>query len=425
MRALCVVLVVSLSVVSCGGDAAVSDGTGDWVGSVSTEGSVTTVRNEAGSQWGGPAILAEEASIGVEVGAPEYMLGSPGGLFATDEEIYMIDSQVPIVRAYDWQGNHLRDYGGAGQGPGEYEYPGSVLVGRDGRVYVSESGPSPRINVYSREGEAVDTWRWSNGTTRISPGTLIMQHDGALFARAYLYPENSTDFEDRITGMQQVGPEGGVGELIEMPDLEVERIQISVDGNERTVAYSPGQVSTFTPAGAWVVGDNSSYAFEIHYPDGRIVEVERFWEPVAIDAGHRDYLTRSMTSSVRRFEDIPDWSWSGSTIPEHKTAYYSFYPTQGNRLMVVRELASHRVEGCDVTFDLNVGPEEDCYPPERAWDMFDLEGNYLGEVLRPDYPHLYTPFWRDDMLLLVVENEAGVMQVKRFRFQLPGESDTP
>ena len=38
---------------------------GTWVGTITTEGNVTTVINEAGSVWGGAATLVEEASIGV------------------------------------------------------------------------------------------------------------------------------------------------------------------------------------------------------------------------------------------------------------------------------------------------------------------------------------------------------------------------
>lgn len=426
MRLFCALLVGLFPLTACGGSAASVDGTGDWVGSVSTEGNVTTVRNEAGSKWGGPATLVEEASIGVDVGPPEYMFGSPFGLFATEDEIYVIDTQVPALRVYDWNGVFLRQIGGVGQGPGEYERPGAVLVGVDGRVYVSESASSPRINVYSRSGESLETWRWTDSTTRMSTGTLIMRHDGALFTRAYFYenfPPVSPD--DRIIGMQQVGRDGGIGELVEMPDLAVERIEMTVDGNSRAVRYSPTQISAFTPAGAWVVGDSSSYSFEIHYPDGRIVRTERFWDPVAIEADHREYITRSTISSVRRFNDLPDWSWNGSEIPDHKPAFYLFTPTQGNRILVVSEGPSHRLEDCDTTFDLNTGPEEDCFPTDRVWNMFDLEGNYLGEVPRPTYPHLYAPFFRDDTVVMAVENDEGVMQVKRFHFQLPDKGEVP
>lgn len=422
MRHLCTLLLLVLAISSCGGDALVADGTGDWVGTVSEEGTVTTVRNEAGSKWGGPATLVEEMSIGVETGPTEYMLGGVGGLWVTDDEIYVIDSQVPAVRVYDWNGKHLRDIGGVGQGPGEYERPAGILVGPDGTIYVNEGGGDSRINVYSKDGETLETWRWSPGRIRISGGQFVMRHDGAIFTRASMYPPGEVpNFDNRTTGMQQVGRDGAVGEMIEQPDLGVERLEIKVnDRVTRGVPFGPGQVSSFSPTGAYIVGDNSSYAFEIRYPDERVVKVHKYGEPVPISADEKAYLRRTTTSSVRRFNDKPDWSYSGP-IPDYKPAYYSFYPTQGNQVLVVREGPSRLVEGCDVNFDLNEGPQEPCYTPDRAWDMFDLEGNYLGEVLRPDVGRLFLPFWRDDILLLVVEDELGTMTVKRFRFQLPGE----
>jgi len=222
--------------------------------------------------------------------------------------------------------------------------------------------------------------------------------------------------------MQQVGRDGAVGEFMEMPDLGVERLTIAIDDRRtRGVPYGPTQVSAYSPAGAWIVGDNSDYSFEIHYPDGRLVRAHRYWDPVPIEADHADYLRRTTIASARRSE--PDFNWNGSEIPDYKTAYYAFYPTRGNRLLVVREGPSHLVEGCDPTFDLNEGPADDCYRPERVWDMFDLEGNYLGEVIRPQFARLWTPFWGDDLLLLVVEDEIGTVMVKRFRFRLPGVAE--
>jgi hypothetical protein len=54
--------------------------------------------------------------------------------------------------------------------------------------------------------------------------------------------------------------------------------------------------------------------------------------------------------------------------------------------------------------------------------MFDLDGMYLGEIERPDVPALYTPFLRGDTMWAMVEDDAGVMKVKRYRLVLPGES---
>ncbi len=53
--------------------AANSDGT--WVGTITTEGNVTTVVNESGSVWGGTATLVEELSVGVDPGADAYVNG--------------------------------------------------------------------------------------------------------------------------------------------------------------------------------------------------------------------------------------------------------------------------------------------------------------------------------------------------------------
>ncbi len=63
-----VALAVIVAAASCAPaeEAAESDGT--WVGTITTEGNVTTVVNESGSVWGGTARLVEEASIGVEFG---------------------------------------------------------------------------------------------------------------------------------------------------------------------------------------------------------------------------------------------------------------------------------------------------------------------------------------------------------------------
>lgn len=424
MRFLSLILALMVPIAGCGGENARATGEGAWVGEVSTEGNVTTVRNLAGSKWGGPAHLVEVGSIGVETGAPEYMLGSIRGFWVTDDEIYVIDGQVPAVHVYDWDGVYLRDIGGPGQGPGEYERPSGVLVGDDGRVYVSDGG-GDRINVYAHDGESLETWRWSAEASVSMGGELTMRHDGVLLTSAYLLPSPEEMMAGGViqltSGVQRIGPNGAEGDFLPMPELEVERIQIKIDDRRtRTVSYSPGAISAYSPTGVWIVGDNSDYSFTIHYPDGREVRVQRYWEPVPISADHRDFIRRSTIASARR--TAPDFDWNGSEIPEHKTAYYSFYPTQGDRVLVVREGPSHLLEGCETTFDIAVGPEEDCYPPERIWDMFDLEGNYLGEVQRPRYAHLYVPFWRDDVLMLSVEDDLGTVMAKRFRFQLPGES---
>ncbi|MCH7824022.1 MAG: hypothetical protein IH849_04410 [Acidobacteria bacterium] len=72
-----------LSLTACATQEEAVDPEGTWVGTITTEGDVTTVVTESGSVWGGTATLVEEASIGVEAGADEYMFGSVAGIWIT------------------------------------------------------------------------------------------------------------------------------------------------------------------------------------------------------------------------------------------------------------------------------------------------------------------------------------------------------
>ena len=69
-----------------------------------------------------------ELHIGVEEGAPEYMLTHVGGaLRLADGRIIIADRDNLELRFYDSKGRHLKSAGGRGQGPGEFEYLWSVL----------------------------------------------------------------------------------------------------------------------------------------------------------------------------------------------------------------------------------------------------------------------------------------------------------
>ncbi len=64
LRSIVAASVVGLAVVACAPQESATDTDGTWVGTITTEGNVTTVVNESGSVWG-DVELVEEASIGV------------------------------------------------------------------------------------------------------------------------------------------------------------------------------------------------------------------------------------------------------------------------------------------------------------------------------------------------------------------------
>lgn len=193
-------VVLCLAAAGCGGGPGVADDTGEWIRETTTEGNVTTIRTLGGSVWGGTARLEEEASIGVEQGPEEQMLGRGAGLAAGDDAVYVLDSQLPAVRVYDMEGNHLRDVGREGQGPGEFTQPMDVAIGPDGRIFVRERA---RVAVFTPEGEPGDTLPIDSGFHSSTPMTVT--HDGEIH-----FPDLvDHDAEARGLGARHAPPEPG------------------------------------------------------------------------------------------------------------------------------------------------------------------------------------------------------------------------
>lgn len=74
------------------------------------------------------------------------------------ERLYVVDiggvsSENHRVRAFDARtGAHLFDIGRRGAGPGEFNLPRDLAIGKDGRLYVVDGG-NFRVQVFSREGQ--------------------------------------------------------------------------------------------------------------------------------------------------------------------------------------------------------------------------------------------------------------------------------
>ena len=98
---LALLLVMSLLVVASSGCSAGSTSEGRWQQETTTDGNRKTVHTFSGSIWGGKGHLVEEASIGAAEGPDEYLLGSVMSLYAANNQILVLDRQVPTLRVYD------------------------------------------------------------------------------------------------------------------------------------------------------------------------------------------------------------------------------------------------------------------------------------------------------------------------------------
>jgi DNA-binding beta-propeller fold protein YncE len=92
---------------------------------------------------GGPKMFDRLSSVTVE----------PDGSRIYVTEIGGVQSENHRVRVFDAvKGDHLFDIGKRGTGPGEFNLPRDLAIGKDGRLYVVDGG-NFRVQVFDREGK--------------------------------------------------------------------------------------------------------------------------------------------------------------------------------------------------------------------------------------------------------------------------------
>jgi hypothetical protein len=408
-----------MATAACGGASDAGSSAAEWVGTVTTEGNVTTVVNESGSVWGGDVQLVEEVSIGVEAGEDAYMLGSVGAVWATDDEIYVVDRQVPALRVYDMGGRHLRDIGAEGSGPGEFRRPDSLAIGPQGRIYVRDYD-NDRIMVFSPDGEEAGTLPLA-GNFRTSTG-IVMTVAGVLYSYQRI---PSDDPEERTYGMVPRSLDGDTaGEPIPRPELEAPQgSSLSARSESMSIGmgvpFAPGVQWVVAPSGAVIAGVSDEYSFEIRYPDGAVTRVVRIDDPVPVDSAEADWHRKRITAQMRGY--VADWSWNGDDIPEHKPAYTRFLPDHSGRIWVARPGPGKHVEGeCDENPQADQERGASCWGESTIWEVFDDEGRFLGGAEVPDTLNAYSPTYiRDDVFIAALTDEMGTPMVKRYQLVYP------
>jgi hypothetical protein len=393
-----------------------------WQASIETVRSVTTVRTLSGSVWQDTAILCEQASIGAVEGEEVYLLGNVVGVAAHGDRIYVLDEQVPVLRAYDFHGRHVRDIGRKGDGPGEFRNPAGVGVSCDGLIFVHD-GSQGRISVFTADGEFVETRRTRPFNTYVPP--LKVSHDGIPYIPELMNPADPIHLWK--TAMVGYGPNGPVGDTLAPPEFAYEPPRLPAQG-ERSVSYNivpfaPRLVWTMTPSRATVAGVPEDYRFQVRHADGKTTLIEKAsWEPVPVLADEAAWHRRFMTVMNRAVE--PGWVWNGPPIPEHKPAYSHLVGDRSGRIWVARPGPGERLEG----------GTEDSQNPGDFWfnplwrdgllvDVFEETGRYLGPVKVPTGIRFSVPqpYIEGDLVVAVVIGEHGAQYVRRYRLMLRTE----
>lgn len=383
----------------------------------SMRGDTVVVRTESGSVWGGEVALAPEVSIGELEGDLEYLFGSIRSLaVAADGTIYVVDGQVPDLRAFGSDGTYLRTLGRPGEGPGEIKGPdGGLAILSDGRILVRDPG-NARIQVYAPSGEALETWSIRGGFNTSNP--LFMDRQDNVYTQILVDPR--ADVRDWVIGLVRIGPDGTPGDTLVPPDAgyEAPALEARVDDGEnrgvsRTgVPFSPSEEVTFHPDGYFLHGISDTYSFTLRRP-GSPLAIERVAEAAAVTPGEKSEEEARVTRNMKSTK--PDWRWNGPPIPDRKPYYTDLYAARDGRIWVVVSQPGVEVE------DLDYDPTDPQSVPDRwrepvAFDVFEDDGTYLGRVTTPlGFSRYPTPVFDGETVWAVTRDELGVQRVVRFR----------
>lgn len=93
-----------------------------------------------------------------------------------------LDSSHHAVSVYHQEGQHLFDFGQRGTAQGEFNFPTNITIGRDGRVYVVDTG-NFRVQVFDSAGNYLD----SLGTVGTELGAFARPKGIALDSEDHIY----------------------------------------------------------------------------------------------------------------------------------------------------------------------------------------------------------------------------------------------
>src|SRR5262249_2385395 len=95
-------------------------------------------------------VLPYGGGIAIDRNGHLYLSHFPQGR-STDEK------KPDRISVYDRDGKFLREWGKTGTGNGEFDFPGGLAIGRDGRIYVADQ-TNRRVQVFDAQGKFLTKW---------------------------------------------------------------------------------------------------------------------------------------------------------------------------------------------------------------------------------------------------------------------------
>jgi len=222
---------------------------------------------------------------------------------ADDGTVYVVDGSNGRIQYFTGEGEYLGQWGGIGDGDGQFFGPENVAISGSGTVYVTDYG-NYRVQYFTRDGEYLGQWG-SKGTGAGEfdlPVAVAIDRQGTVFVSdlynrriQYFSPDGQYlgewEIQPNTSGASDEGPHGlGVGP----------------DGTVYCANYFEGRVENYTVTGDYLgVVSISSADGEPGFP-----------QSVAFNDDGTMYVVDAEAVQVRDVTPKPDEAPSESAVPD-------------------------------------------------------------------------------------------------------------
>lgn len=288
------------------------------------------------------------------------------------------------IKVFDAQGKFLRIIGRRGNGPGEFENIGYVVILPDGRILVTDY-QTRRTSFFSPEGQFLSSFQWKKSYGQV----LLVAND--------FYTVSENVFSEQETQLSVKTIDFSGEELFAFGNFTFPEMKTLRQGNimiGTSVPWSPVSIFAGDQKRLWLYHClNDKYLIEVYDQQGKVFrKIDRSYEPLPV-------TNEDIQKIKSRYAERPDSPGTKlleqMEIPKIKTITERLLVDSDGNLWV--ETNEDRKEG-EKTF--------------KAYDIFNPEGFYDAKVWSELTPGLFAS---GKMYRMAEDEQTGMRLLKRYR----------
>lgn len=365
-----------------------------------------------GESW---EMFAEVKTVGFDAAGNLYVFDRIGGDNSDDARIVV----------FDRTGAFVREFGSAGEGPGEFKDPHDIAIQRDGTTVVEDNGHDA-YQIFDPSGtfvRMVRMVRMAEADIKLVVLTdlLVDPRGGALYK-----PGHGGAGDGSTPGVRPVTREGLAGEVVDtdtvalgwLPPRGGDKIEAEIEvlggsfslsdmlkGFTLPMQFEPALLVGVLPGGGLVYSDSSAYALKITSPGNpevrRIITRPFRPEPVT-ESMKKDYVERrsgrrSSTNTSTATSDQGEIVPLAFSVEMPEPVFFPEIPV---------------LRGVSATWEGRIWVQRRGEDPESDGpiDVLTVEGEYLG-TFRTDATTIPDAFGPDGMAAFIELDEFDVATV--------------